>query len=295
TPPAYSPAGTYHPKVIVERGSPLQEKEARIDVVAIPPSAGNDPPTANAGPGHSISISVAHNHTGGSASDPDGNLASYSWQLISCPTACPVLSGTVSGSLSGSSSAVPPSLNPPPRYTPTAAGNYVLQLTVTDSDGLSDTDTVTDTVVAPSFTFTCLDADPAAEPPDPCDVVVEFSPALLSLSTTAELVINAVGGFSSPVTFDVTGVFEDYPVGSPPIVAAIPGFEEYFNGNRVSSFTETSPYDNVDFSVIVSKLAADPKLDKIYTVRFQASGGSITRTLDLRLILKASSPEFQER
>jgi hypothetical protein len=103
--------------------------------VCAPP---NQAPSVSAGSGHSISGGSAHTHSGASASDPDSNLASYTWSWMNCPGACPSLSNA-SGSLSGGSASVPG-----PTYTPGREGNYTLRLKVLDSLGLGETSDVTD-------------------------------------------------------------------------------------------------------------------------------------------------------
>ena len=88
-------------------------------------------PGANAGPGHSIPGSTPHTHAGASASDANGDLASYTWSWSSCPAACPALSNT-GGSLGGGTSSVPV---PGPTFTLTEGGTHTLQLEVRDGAG----------------------------------------------------------------------------------------------------------------------------------------------------------------
>jgi len=74
----------------------------------------------------------------GSASfDPDGNTLGYSWRFLSVPSASARTSADIMSPAS-----------PGPSFTPDVAGNYDLELTVTDGT-LSDTDRVVITAAAP--------------------------------------------------------------------------------------------------------------------------------------------------
>lgn len=96
---------------------------ATVNVVV----SANTAPNADAGQSHPLAAGISHTHTGASAADPDGNLASYSWAFASCPSACPVLTNS-SGALSGGSASVSG-----PTYIPNVGGTYALQLAVTDA------------------------------------------------------------------------------------------------------------------------------------------------------------------
>lgn len=93
-------------------------------------------PVVSTGTNHGLTVGSSHAHSGASATDANGNLSSYSWTFTSCPGACPALSGA-SGALSGGSASISG-----PTYTPNAAGTYNITLTVTDSGGLSGSDTL---------------------------------------------------------------------------------------------------------------------------------------------------------
>lgn len=294
-PHTYATDGTYYPLVIAERGVAPADMDSATVVVAA-----NSPPVA-INPNHpGLAVGTTHTHTGATATDANNNLASYSWAWVSCPGACPALSGNVSGSISGGAS---PVSVPGPTYTPAVIGDYVLQLSVTDDVSLVDTDNGTDTVVSGgggSFSLSCADTiiyypglpntTPDTDPP--CDIVVNFSPALTSKSTTATFTIAPAGGFSSNVTFDVLNVFNGWPAGAP---VTLIGFQEVYNDVVISNYQENGPsYNPVDFSIRVNSLEADPDNDRLFTVRMRATGGAQTVDFDLRLTLKATGPGFGE-
>jgi gliding motility-associated-like protein len=96
------------------------------DQVSITVNAANVPPTANAGT--DITINLPTDSTGviGAGTDPDGTIASYAWVQISGPNSATLTNETTS-TVSADN---------------LVAGTYVLQLTVTDEDGDTDTDDV---------------------------------------------------------------------------------------------------------------------------------------------------------
>lgn len=103
----------------------------RVAVTEPAPPA-NQPPTANAGPDLRAEAGAAV-LVQGSGSDPDGSISGWRWRQISGPGV----------SLVGSTSDTV-------RFNaPEAAASIVLQLTVTDNDGATDSDRVMITVVAP--------------------------------------------------------------------------------------------------------------------------------------------------
>ena len=92
----------------------------------------NSPPTANAGPDQNVSISTTVTLTGSGSSDTDGSIASYAWSQTG-GTAVSLSSNTVAQ----------------PTFTaPGTASTLTFQLTVTDNNGATGTDTVTINVLA---------------------------------------------------------------------------------------------------------------------------------------------------
>jgi len=98
-------------------------------------TGGNLGPTASAGPDQSNIEAYGSVQLAGSGSDPDGSIASYSWNHISGASSNAALSSTTTAS---------------PSYTApgTLAGSTdVWRLTVTDNQGATDTDDISVTVL----------------------------------------------------------------------------------------------------------------------------------------------------
>ncbi|MDF1565123.1 MAG: PKD domain-containing protein [Deltaproteobacteria bacterium] len=98
--------------------------------VVIGGGASNLPPTADAGASYAAELGSAITFDGSGSSDADGSIASYSWDLGDGNTATGV----------------------GPTHTYSAAGSYLVTLTVTDDDGATATDTTLATVSAPGNT-----------------------------------------------------------------------------------------------------------------------------------------------
>ena len=96
---------------------------------AVPPVLANTAPTVQVNPFGSLTAGARYTHSGAMVSDKESNPISYQWSLVSCPGTCPELSGA-SGSAGTSPSQ---STISGPSFTPSAAGNYTLQLTVTEN------------------------------------------------------------------------------------------------------------------------------------------------------------------
>jgi ribosomal protein L14/predicted esterase len=93
--------------------------------------APNQPPVANAGTDVTITLPVnTTNLDGSGSSDPDGTIATYSWNKISGPGAITIVNSNTAA----------------PTVIGLLQGQYVFELTVTDNDGAVATDQVTVTV-----------------------------------------------------------------------------------------------------------------------------------------------------
>lgn len=100
--------------------------DIRVTVNAAPPPP-NLPPFANAGNNITITLPVNSTTLSGTATDPDGTIASYLWTKMS---------GPASYSIANPSAATT-------AVTGLEAGIYVFRLTATDDDGATDTDNIT--------------------------------------------------------------------------------------------------------------------------------------------------------
>lgn len=172
---------------------------------------------------------------------------------------------------------------------------------VTDESDEGNNCSSSDFTVAPgggggggTFSISCSDTDTVLEPPggsDPCDIIVQFSPALDANSTPATLTITPQGGFAGNVTFSVLDVVRD----SDGYIMPPARYEEVYT-NVTPPSTATPPYPkDIVFKLNVSKLEADPDVDRISTVHMRAVAGAQTQNFDLRLRVKASSPGSGEQ
>ena len=132
--------GTYQFKLVVTDKGGLSDEDLII-VTVHPAPVVNRPPVANAGPNISITLPTRNTNLNGSlSSDPDLNISSYAWTWISGPADYHI------GNPAAASSTL----------TNLVEGVYHFRLVVTDSDGLSNSDTVQVTVNA---------ATPVNQPP----------------------------------------------------------------------------------------------------------------------------------
>jgi K319-like protein len=93
----------------------------------------NIPPTANAGPDQTVNSGATVNLNGTGSTDPDGTIASYAWVQTLGPAV----------TLTGANTATP-------SFTaPTGPASLTFELTVTDNQGATGTDTVTINVNPP--------------------------------------------------------------------------------------------------------------------------------------------------
>ncbi|MEN9884274.1 MAG: hypothetical protein RLZZ420_1491, partial [Bacteroidota bacterium] len=98
-----------------------------LTLIAVPKTAANQLPSANAGVDQSITLPVSSVQLTGSGSDPDGTIASYAWSQVSGP-ATAVFSAATSAATSVTGL--------------TTAGTYVIRLTVRDNTGAQATDDI---------------------------------------------------------------------------------------------------------------------------------------------------------
>ena len=92
-------------------------------------ASGNQPPLANAGAPVTGQVGIAVAFDGSGSIDPDGTIAQYDWDFVE----------TLANNA-----------GPTPSHIFTASGTYNVTLTVTDNDGLTNTDNVTATIAANS-------------------------------------------------------------------------------------------------------------------------------------------------
>lgn len=124
-------AGTYTYRLTVTDDNGATDTDDVI--VTVTAAAVNQPPIANAGTDRVITLPAnTASLTGNGSTDPDGTISTYQWQQVSGPSAS-TLSATNTANITVSN---------------LQAGAYVYRITVTDNDGVTDTDDVTVTVNA---------------------------------------------------------------------------------------------------------------------------------------------------
>ncbi len=116
-------AGTYVFKFVVTDNGGASATDTASVLVISPP---NQAPTANAGADRNITLPTSVVTLPGSATDPDGTIASYFWSQISGPTTA-LLSNRTTNTLTAST---------------LSQGTYVFRLTATDNAGATNTDDV---------------------------------------------------------------------------------------------------------------------------------------------------------
>ena len=93
-----------------------------------PPSPPNQPPIANAGPDQTVTVGTLVTLDGGRSSDPDGDPITFEWRFVSTPE--------------GSAAELTDADTAQPTFTPDVAGEYIIELVVTDPEGATGADTV---------------------------------------------------------------------------------------------------------------------------------------------------------
>ena len=126
--------GDYLFELTVEDDNGATAKDSIMIKVGYP-TGGSIPPFANAGADQIINSQASFSLDGSSSYDPDGFVATYQWRKLEGPAQIII---------QNLQSSITPVLN-------VVAGEYSFELTVTDNDGLTDSDTLKVSVqVAPS-------------------------------------------------------------------------------------------------------------------------------------------------
>jgi len=110
-----------------------------------PPRPPNQPPVANAGPDQTVTVGTLVTLNGGQSSDPDGDPIAFQWRFVSIPEGSAVM-------LTDADKAQA-------TFTPDVAGEYIIELIVTDPDGATGSDTVKVTAQPPAPTRKKGDVD----------------------------------------------------------------------------------------------------------------------------------------
>ena len=159
-------------------------------------AGGNQPPLANAGVDQQITSSLPATATlDGTASTDDNGITDYAWTKVSGPAATINNPGSASTTVSLS-----------------AAGTYTFRLTVTDGDGLTDTDDVVVTVIGPGGPFNwdgavAVGADDAEEKPTGAMVLGNADLDLVFDSTTNLTTALRFTGVTIPAGATITSAY----------------------------------------------------------------------------------------
>jgi hypothetical protein len=93
-----------------------------------PPRPPNQPPIANAGPDQTVTVGTLVTLDGRRSSDPDGDPITFQWRFVSIPE--------------GSAATLTDADKAQATFTPDVAGEYIIELIVTDPEGAMGSDTV---------------------------------------------------------------------------------------------------------------------------------------------------------
>ncbi len=96
----------------------------------------NRAPVVKAGPDQTATVGTLVTLDGSQSQDPDGDPITFEWRFVSQPE--------------GSTATLTDADTPKAKFTPDVAGDYIIELIVTDSDGAVSSDTVKVTAKAPA-------------------------------------------------------------------------------------------------------------------------------------------------
>jgi len=149
------------------------------DSVTVNVNAGNIAPTANAGADQTVDSGATVNLNGTGSNDPDGTIASYAWVQTAGPAV----------TLTGANTATP-------SFTaPTGPASLTFELTVTDNDGATGTDSVTINVNPPPM-------------PDATGVVIVNGP-VSSSKTSKSFVFKLTNVGATAITVNESNITEE--------------------------------------------------------------------------------------
>ena len=218
--------GNYTLSLVVNDGS-LDSPEAIVNI-----TTNNQTPLANAGADQQIDLGAQANFDASASSDPDNDPITYSWIIISAPV--------------GSAAILQSANTASPTLTPDLVGVYQLELSVSDQEPLTATDTVVLTVIQPNRAPTAEDTAESVDEDqilnfdlladdldsDPLTYTIETLPTSGVLSGTAPNLIytpNADFNGTDSVQFSVNdGEFDSNiatvtitvnPINDPPVSA----------------------------------------------------------------------------
>ncbi|MDF2152779.1 PKD domain-containing protein [Vibrio sp. CAU 1672] len=266
--------GTYVFQLVVNDGS-LSSAPSTVVVTDT-----DLPPVAHAGNDQSVTNGVLVTVDGTQSFDPELQPLSYAWSMLSQPSSS-------SASLSNASTAVA-------TFTTDVAGDYLLQLTVTDAGGQSNTDTVlirdtaTNTMPVADAgrdlqvdmgTSTVLDGSGSS---DADGDKLTYSWAMMSRPAGSSAQLNDASSPTPSFTPDVEGDFvfqlvvSDGQSTSLPDVIMVHDTERNLAPTAVITFTGSPDFKTGTLITLQSDSSSDPNGDTLtyYWSLLQASGSS---------------------
>lgn len=235
--------GVYEVELTVDDG-----RETSTDVVQITATTGNSPPNAHAGSNQNAIVGQQIELDGTGSNDPDGDPLSYRWRITSQP---------IDSNVQLSSP-----LTARPRFTPHAAGTYVIELVVNDGQADSDPASVTVTVTRPNG-VPVADAGPdgtgralqpvvldATQSFDPDGDALQFAWAFAFKPANSSAVIQQAQQAIAQFIPDVPGTY----------TARVTVSDGLASATDTATFIVAASWPAAHGDVVVSEVMADPKV-----------------------------------
>lgn len=190
--PSFTPDfdGTYVAELKVSDG----EQESPASQVTITATTANSVPVANAGPDQSVYVGSTVTLDGSGSSDADGDPLTYTWTLQSGPA--------------GSSAELVDAGTVAPSFTPDVAGDYVVNLTVSDGESSSNTASVKIQAANPKLRMEKQETDVLGNPTGWSSVGLPYTTS----RSSSRSCVGSCGDRYTLSTFRLTAVGRNYTV-----------------------------------------------------------------------------------
>ncbi|MBI5134604.1 MAG: hypothetical protein HZA81_04495 [Candidatus Taylorbacteria bacterium] len=214
----------------------------------------------------------------GNGAVPYGTIPVFEWTLVNMPvgTTCSV-SKTSAG---GTSFTTITNIGASGTYTGSALTNTSYTYQISCTNGVLKTASFTVAPQPPGFSLGSSET-----------VAIQFVSPGSAVSEEKSVFVNAIGGYSNPVTISITGF--------PPAIASTT-FSYSFNGGSSYSSSPTanitSPYSSgIGFKVRVTRLSGAPAFTGPYTITLTGTGSGAPNATKSMIINPTSFiPKFEE-